>query len=137
MDADPAAKLSPGLTERLDSMAGSSPIEVIVELHPVAVSTSGPRSQRIEAVKAGFERELRPLAEKIAAAGGRVIEAAWINQTVRSSIPAAGLQRVAEDDVVAAIDLPQPLRAEGRHSQGTHGQSPHGEGGPTRTRPTP
>jgi hypothetical protein len=124
--ADPAAKLSHRLTIRLGAVKGSSPIEVIVELRPVAVPHSGSRRQRIEAAKAGFEHELREVAEKIAAAGGHVIETAWINQTVRSSIPAAELQRVAEDDVVAAIDLPQPLRAEGRH-----------EGVPTQTSPPP
>lgn len=126
MGADPAAKLSHRLASRLGSMKESSLIEVIVELRPVAVARSGSRTQRIEVAKAGFEQELREVAEKIAAVGGRVIETAWINQTVRSSIPAGELQRVAEDDVVAAIDLPQPLRAEGRH-----------DGSPTRTSPAP
>jgi hypothetical protein len=110
---DPAAKLSPRLTSRLDSVHGSSPIEVIVELRPVAVPEYGSRRERIEAAKAGFEQELRGVAETITAVGGRVIETAWINQAVRSSIPAAALHRVAEDDDVAAIDLPRTLSAEG------------------------
>jgi len=91
---------------------GSSPIEVIVELRPVAVPDFGSRGERVQAAKAGFERELSGVAEKIAAVGGHVIETAWLSQSVRSSIPAAALHQVAEDDVVTAIDLPRPLRAE-------------------------
>ena len=109
MDTDPVAKLSPGVAERLASVDGLSPVEVIVEMQPVAVPSTGSRRDRIEAVKAGFEQVLRPVAETIAAVGGRVLETAWINQTVRSSIPAAELVRVAADDAVAAIDLPRTL----------------------------
>lgn len=113
MGTDPAAKLSPRLTSRLDSVSGSSPVEVIVELRPVAMPEHGSRSERIEAAKAGFEQELRGVEQTITAVGGHVIETAWINQVVRSSIPAAAVHRVAEDDDVAAIDLPRMLSAEG------------------------
>ncbi|MEX5716960.1 hypothetical protein [Geodermatophilus maliterrae] len=106
---DPAGKLSPRVVERLAAVDGRSPLEVVVEMQPVAVPSTGSRASRVEAVKAGFERELAGVAERIAAVGGQVLETAWINQTVRSSIPAAELVRVAEDDAVAAIDLPRPL----------------------------
>jgi hypothetical protein len=108
-DKDPAAKLSPRVAEWLATADGLSPVEVIVEMQPVDVPATGSRRDRVEAVKAGFEQELRAVAETIVAAGGRVLETAWINQTVRSSIPAAELVRVAEDDAVTAIDLPRPL----------------------------
>lgn len=107
--SDPAAKLSPRVTERLAAVDGRSPVEVVVELQPVAVPATGSRASRTEAVKAGFEEELRGVAERIAAAGGEVLGTAWINQTVRGSIPAAQVVRVAEDDAVTAIDLPRPL----------------------------
>lgn len=113
MGKAPAAKLSDRVTERLGSADESSPIEVIVELHPIEVPPAGSREQRIAAAKAGFERELQDVAEKIEEVGGQVIEAAWLNQTVRSRIPAAGLSQVAETDAVTAIDLPQPLQADG------------------------
>jgi hypothetical protein len=125
---DAAAKLSPRLADRLHAMPGSGPIEVIVELQATPVATSGSRKQRIEASKAEFEQELRIVTETIAAAGGQVIETAWINQTVRSCIPAANIEQVAQDDGVAAIDLPQPLHAEGGQSQGHE---------PTQTNPAP
>lgn len=109
VDKDPAAKLSARVTERLASLDAGSPVEVVVEMQPVETPSGGSRASRIEAVKAGFEQELRGVAERIAAVGGEVLETAWINQTVRSSIPAAELVRVAEDEAVAAIDLPRPL----------------------------
>jgi hypothetical protein len=109
VDKDPAAKLSPRLAQRMALLEGSTPVEVIVEMRPVAVSATGSRRRRVEAAKAGFEQEFRGVAEKIAAVGGHVLETAWINQTIRSSIPATELLRVAEDDAVAAIDLPHPL----------------------------
>jgi len=109
VDKDPGTKLSPRVTEQLAAVDGMSPVEVIVEMQPVAVPSSGSRGERVAAVKAGFERELRSVAETIAAAGGRVLETAWINQTVRSSLPASEVLRVAADDAVAGIDLPRPL----------------------------
>jgi hypothetical protein len=112
VDKDPVAKLSPRVTERLASLDGRSPVEVVVEMQPVVVPSTGSRASRIEAVRAGFEQELRGVAERIAAVGGEVLETAWINQTVRSSIPAAELLRVAEDDAVTGIDLPRPLTAD-------------------------
>lgn len=112
VERDPVAKLSPRVTERLASLEERSPVEVVVEMQPVAVPSTGSRTSRIEAVKAGFEQELRGVAERIAAVGGEVLDTAWINQTVRSSIPAAELVRVAEEDAVVAIDLPRPLIAD-------------------------
>jgi hypothetical protein len=112
VEKNPVAKLSPSVAERLASVDGQTPVEVIVEMQPVDVPSTGSRRDRIEAAKAGFEQELRGVAETIAAVGGRVLATAWINQTVRSSIPAAEILRVAEDDMVAGIDLPRPLSAD-------------------------
>ena len=109
MAADAAAKLTSRVTERIGSVDAHSPVEVIVEMRPVDVPATGPRKERIAAVKAGFERDLQTVTDRIAAAGGQVLESAWINQTVRSSIPADALVRVAEDDAVAVIDLPREL----------------------------
>jgi len=109
VDKDPVTKLSSRVAEQLASVDGMSPVEVIVEMQPVAVPSTGSRGDRVAAVKAGFEQELRGLAETIAAVGGRVLETAWINQTVRSSLPASEVLRVAADDAVAGIDLPRPL----------------------------
>jgi hypothetical protein len=116
VDKDPLAKLSPRVTEQLAAVDGRSPVEVVVEMQPVAVPVTGSRQDRAEAMKAGFEQELHSVAATIAAVGGRVLETAWINQTVRSSLPAEEILRVAADDAVAAIDLPRPLTPDARTS---------------------
>ena len=117
MDKSVAAKLSSRLAERIDSVDESSPVEVIVELHPAAMPTWGSRQERIAAVKEDFQRELESVAEKITAAGGQVLEAAWLNQTVRTRIPAGEVPRVAEDEAVSSIDLPKALEPEDHPSR--------------------
>jgi hypothetical protein len=108
------AKLSPRLAERIGSVDGSSSVEVIVELQPVDMPAAGSRQERMAALKERFERELRPVAERIIEAGGQVLETAWLNQTVRGRLPAREVPRVAEDEMVSGIDLPRMLEAEGQ-----------------------
>jgi hypothetical protein len=109
MEDDAGGKVSRRLAERLAAVDRSGPIEVIVELRPVEATQSGSRQERITAVKAAFERESRPVQDLITQVGGRVLETAWLNQTVRGQIPADGLVRLAQDDAVVNIDLPSPI----------------------------
>jgi hypothetical protein len=115
-------KLSPQLRQELDAVEASSQVEVIVELQPVEMPKAASRQERMAAMKEGFERELRPVAERIIQAGGQVLETAWLNQTVRSRIPAHEVSHVAEHETVSGIDLPHKLEPETQ---------------PTRTRPAP
>src|SRR5690242_11899120 len=100
-------KLSPRLVECLESVDRVTLIEVVVELRPVDVATlpPGSRHERVAALQAAFQRELAPVAERIEAAGGTVLETAWLNQTLRSRLPASALAAVADDPAVHAIDL--------------------------------
>jgi hypothetical protein len=104
-------KLSPRLVECLESVDRVTPIEVVVELQPVDVTAlpAGSRHERVAALQAAFQRELAPVAQRIEAAGGTVLETAWLNQTVRSRLPAGALRSVAEEVAVHAIDLPHPI----------------------------
>jgi hypothetical protein len=122
MSEGDVAKLSPRLRRQLAAVDESSQVEVIVELQPVETPTAGSRQERVSALKEGFERELRPVAEKITRAGGQVLETAWLNQTVRSRLPAGEVPRLAEHQGVRGIDLP-------------HRREPEGQ--PTNTRPDP
>jgi hypothetical protein len=109
-------KLSPRLVECLESVDRVTPIEVVVELQPVDVAAlpDGSRHERVAALQAAFERELAPVAERIEAAGGAVLETAWLNQTLRSRIPAGALHSLAADASIHAIDLPHPIRPASR-----------------------
>jgi hypothetical protein len=102
-------KLSPRLRQELGGVDESSQVEVIVELQPVEMPKAGSRQESMAAMKADFERELRPVAETIRQAGGQVLETAWLNQTVRSRIPAGEVSHVAEHEAVSGIDLPHKL----------------------------
>ena len=104
-------ELSPRLVECLESVDRVTPIEVVVELCPVdpAALPSGSRPERVAALQAAFQRELRPVAERIEAAGGAVLETAWLNQTLRSVVPAGELPALAAYAAVRTIDLPHPL----------------------------
>jgi hypothetical protein len=105
-------KLSPRLRHELGAVDESSQVEVIVELQSVEMPKAASRQESMAAMKEGFERELRPVAAKIIEAGGQVLETAWLNQTVRSRIPAREVSHLAEHEAVSGIDLPHKLEPE-------------------------
>jgi hypothetical protein len=108
------AKLSPRLRQELGAIDESSHLEVIIELQPLEMPKAASRQERMAAMKEGFERELRPVAEKIIQAGGQVLETVWLNQTVRGRLPAGSVEQVAEDETVSGIDLPHKLEPDGQ-----------------------
>lgn len=122
-------KLSPRLEQRLEGMDATEPLEVIVELQPVSLPSTGTRQERIEAAKGGFERDLDTIAAVVAEAGGRVLESAWLNRTLRALIPPDGLDRVVANELVQAIDLPRPLEPDA--------QPPEPDAQEARTNPAP
>ena len=112
MSEGDVTKLSPRLQQELDAIDDSSPVEVIVELQPLDLPKTGSRQERMAAAKRRFELEVQSVVDKITEAGGQVLETAWLNQTVRSRIPAGGVPSLAEDDTVSGIDLPSRLAPE-------------------------
>jgi hypothetical protein len=107
-----AAKVAPRLAARLDALAEPEQVEVVIELTCHETPASGSRQERIAIAKSSFERGLATVAEALAAVGGEVLDAAWLNKTVRGRVPAGEVARVAADDAVAAIDLPHRLEAD-------------------------
>jgi hypothetical protein len=104
-----ADKVTPRLAERLST--GPDDVEVIVELRPLDRPDGGTRQERVAALRDSFAAELGPVAEQITAAGGEVLESAWINQTLRVRLPAAAVDEVAASATVIRIDLPTTLEA--------------------------
>ena len=110
---DPAAKITPRLSAALaDRGEGAAHVDVVVELEPMPVPTSGSRQERMETMRRTFEGGLQAVTRQIEAAGGDVLGGAWINRTVRGRIPADQVGRLAEDDAGVRIDLPSSLEAE-------------------------
>lgn len=112
MDESAPAKVAPRLAERLDVLAEPEQVEVIIELTGHEMPASGSRQERMAAAKSSFERGLAAVTETITAAGGKVLESAWLNQTVRGRVPAGKVARVAAADGIAVIDLPHRLEAD-------------------------
>ncbi len=97
------------LAERIAAADAAEPVEVVIELAGTTPAGSGSRQERIAEARTAFEADLDAVRGTIAAAGGEVLDAAWINRTVRGSVPAGALAQLAADDRVAAIDLPRRL----------------------------
>jgi hypothetical protein len=103
-------KVTPRLAEHLEEKPAT--VEVVVELTPLHPPAAATRPERIAALRDSFAAELGPVAERITAAGGEVLESAWLNQTVRARIPAAAVAEVAASDAVMRVDLPGQLDPE-------------------------
>jgi hypothetical protein len=87
-------------------------MDVIIELTRSPESAGGSRQERVAAAKASFQEALDAVSSTIEDAGGTVSETAWINRTVRGSVPAGNLDKVAADDLVTAIDVPRSIEAD-------------------------
>ena len=108
---DPAEKVGPSLARRIAAADAQGQVEVVIELTgDVEVPADGTRQQRIAAARSSFERDVAAVSDRIEAAGGEVLETAWLNRTLRGRLPAATVVRVAADDAVAAIDLPHTIQ---------------------------
>ncbi|HEY2221357.1 hypothetical protein [Actinomycetospora sp.] len=109
MTHDGASKLSSRLSEQTRQADGAQPVEVVVELSAPTVPAGSSRPERMEAARTAFDRTARAVEHLVDKVGGHVTDTAWINATIRGHVPVSGLAALADDDAVAAIDLPGPL----------------------------
>jgi hypothetical protein len=105
-------KVSPRLADELSRMSEPDTVDVVIELTPSGTPGSGTRAERVAAARSAFEDRLGSVTEAVTAAGGEVVDSAWLNQTVRGRLPAGRVEQVAADDAVAVVDLARPLEAE-------------------------
>jgi hypothetical protein len=110
------SKITAPLNEFLSNGQPKGKVEVIIELTPIDTTamrdSDTPRNAKIASIQDAFQKELQPVREAILSAGGDVMDAAWINSTVKARIPAANIYTLANLDAVTAIDLPRNLTAE-------------------------
>lgn len=112
-------KLKGELADRLAETREDEVLEVVVELAareettPDAGAGAGGRGasrrERIAALREAFDREREPVERAILEAGGEVTERAWINQTLKARVSAAGLERLSDMSEVAALDTPRQI----------------------------
>ena len=108
------SKCTRALAERADNAAEGEVLDVVVELQvrQVEPTPGATREGRIEGVRQGFERDAAAVEAAIRSAGGTVTAQAWINQTIRASVPVEALAVVAELDEVVTLDVPRVMRPE-------------------------
>ncbi|WP_405064995.1 hypothetical protein OG558_23875 [Kribbella sp. NBC_01510] len=112
MSDKPQEKVSPRLRAKLDDADSGQAVEVVVALAPPVLPDEGSRGQKIAAAKQRFEREVASVSERIASAGGEIIDAAWINSTIHTRLRAEQVDDLAADEHVVTMDLPTKLEAE-------------------------
>jgi hypothetical protein len=106
---EPPAKVAPRLAERLGTTPPPEPVEVVIELAGGPPPASGSRAERMAAARSSFARDLDAVRKTITAAGGEVLDAVWLNRTVRGRVPAGGIPAVAAAEGVAVVDLPRRI----------------------------
>jgi len=112
-----STELAPRLAERIAHADDDEPIEVVIELAGDPPTTNGSRTERIAAARSAFERDLAAVTPTIAAAGGTIDDSVWLNRTVRGTVPAGEVERIAADDRIAAVDLPATIEPEGHSAK--------------------
>ena len=106
-------KLSSDLRRRLAATPKGEPIEVVVEVGKNAAATetvSGDRAQRIAAQKQSFSLSAAPIEQAIESSGGKVIDRAWINQTIKAELSREGVEALGEREDVERVDTPRSIQ---------------------------
>jgi hypothetical protein len=97
------------LTAKARHQHDDDALDVIVELNSEPPATTGTREEQIAKRKAAFDADADDVKDVIQRLGGEVLDAAWINQTIRGRVPKRSLARLARHKRVAAIDAPAPI----------------------------
>ena len=108
-------KISADLTHQIQNVSGTKSVQVIVALDPKPVAAgrnSGTRAQKINKLKAHFQTGFDKVTELLSKNGGKVIDGAWINQTIRAEVPVSVLDSLSNLQEVSAIDAPRQLTAD-------------------------
>ena len=92
-------------------------LDIIIELEARSAITlkqnsSKSRSDQIAERKESFARISAPVEVVINRVGGKVLEKAWINRTLRAKLPVSGLEAVSELDEVEILDSSHGLESE-------------------------
>ncbi len=103
--AGPAARISVGVAELL---AGSPPgqVELVVSLHEDDSGPVLPSDRRGLVVRRErFDEWSAPVASYVRGMGGEVLERAWINATLKVSVPASSVRELARHARVRSVEL--------------------------------
>jgi hypothetical protein len=96
------------------SLATTNPareVEVVVVIDPSGpgTSTGASRQELIKARRISFDESAAPVKRAIKAAGGKVIDEAWLSSSVKAAIPARALRTLGQISGVRSLGLPEHL----------------------------
>jgi hypothetical protein len=103
-----SSKLSESLRHEVEASGPDDLLDVVLELHHDidTVHEVGSRLDRVRARQKAFARSSDAVRHAITAGGGRILEEAWINRTLRVQVPVKVIDTLAEIDDVGSIDVP-------------------------------
>jgi hypothetical protein len=110
-----STKLGQTLAEELERAKPADELDVVFELSATETSDAEPaksRGERIALMQDAFNRNSIGLERAVQEAGGKIIDKAWINQTVRARVPAQALENLGRLESVLLIDAPRELTPE-------------------------
>lgn len=106
-------KITPELAQKLRGCPPASPVEVVVEMCPLAPPEAAlSRAERIDALKAGFEAIAQPVAHAVEQLGGEITGMVWLNQTLLIRIPADAVDKLDSVEEIRRIDVPHRIERE-------------------------
>lgn len=108
-----SAILSPLLAAVVDARSADEPVDIVLELQRVAPDGSSDRAARIARTKDRFETLSSRVGAAVARTGGNVVGQAWINSTMKATVPIRALLELCQVEGVIRIDVPSKLTREG------------------------
>ncbi len=105
-------KLTSDLRQQLAATPKGHSVEVVVEVGKKAAAEppAGDRAQKIAAMKRSFSVSAEPIERAIESSGGKVIDRAWINQSLKVSLPREAVEALSEREDVERVDTPRSIQ---------------------------
>lgn len=101
--------MSKALASKVLQSTDNDLIDVVLELGGNLIES---KQSSMAALKESFDRKVSSIEKRVNEAGGAVLDKAWINQTLRLSVPVAGLKGLAQLEEVGLLDVPRPIHGE-------------------------
>jgi hypothetical protein len=108
-------KITSDLSSRINDLPNGKKLQVIVELSPDAQNlnnSAATRQEKMKRMKDQFQAGVEAITAILGKNGGKVIESAWINQSLRVEVTKSALSRLTDLHEVASIDTPRQLSAD-------------------------
>lgn len=97
-------KLSTKLRELAKDLPDFANVDVVLELEQESPKSSESRTEGIEMAQQSYRKLSLPVKDAVARLGGKVIGGAWVDSTVRATIPKEALDELSQEQNIRQID---------------------------------